>query len=63
MLFSILMIPKLLNLFCPQLDDLNYVFILLIVEKLCSHVNELMGRVSATCISLYMIRYISLEST
>ena len=50
-IFSILMIPKLLNLFC-NIDDLNHVFILLIAEKLYSHVDELMGKVSETGIRL-----------
>jgi len=49
--FSIPMIDKLLNLFYNIDDDLNHVFILHIAEKLHSHVDELMGRVSATRIS------------
>jgi hypothetical protein len=45
------------------MDDLSHVLILLIAEKLRSHVDKLIGKVSATCISLDMLGYIFLEST
>lgn len=51
--FSILMIAKMLNLFC-NMEDLSHVLILFMAEKLRSHEAKLIGRVRATCKSLFM---------